>query len=117
VKSAALGFAGVDLELRRAAALDGANRWQVFQHVVVPLSWVSVLSGCLLTWARAMGEFGATIIFAGNFPGRTQTMPLAIYIGFEIDLRVALTLSIILVAFSFVVLALVRWVLNARLDR
>lgn len=117
VKSAALGFAGVDLELRRAAALDGANRWQVFRHIVVPLSWASVLSGCLLTWARALGEFGATIIFAGNFPGRTQTMPLAIYIGFEIDLRVALTLSIILVAFSFVVLALVRWVLNTRLDR
>ena len=63
-----------------------------------------------LAWARALGEFGATIIFAGNFPGRTQTMPLAIYLGFELDLDVAITLSVILVACSFVVLLLVKGV-------
>jgi molybdate transport system permease protein len=61
-----------------------------------------------LSWARALGEFGATIIFAGNLPGRTQTMPLAIYIGFQIDLEVALTLSVILVGFSFLALLIVR---------
>ena len=66
------------------------------------------LTGAVLTWARALGEFGATIIFAGNFPGRTQTMPLAIYIGFEIELDVALTLSVILMAISFLVLLLVK---------
>jgi molybdate transport system permease protein len=59
-----------------------------------------------------MGEFGATIIFAGNFPGRTQTMPLAIYLGFELDLDVALTLSVILVGVSVLVLALVKWMLK-----
>jgi molybdate transport system permease protein len=65
-----------------------------------------------MTWARALGEFGATIIFAGNFPGRTQTMPLAIYLGFELDLDVALALSAILLGFSFVVLMLVKGLLQ-----
>jgi molybdate transport system permease protein len=68
-----------------------------------------------MTWARALGEFGATIIFAGNFPGRTQTMPLAIYQGFEQELSVALTLSVILLAVSFGVLFIVRRVLRQQL--
>ena len=116
VKAAAIGFASIDLELKQAAALDGANRWQVFRFVSLPLSWMALLSGSVMTWARALGEFGATIIFAGNFPGRTQTMPLAIYIGFEIDLNVALTLSIILVCFSFLTLIIVKGILHRRLD-
>ncbi|MCE1254836.1 MAG: ABC transporter permease subunit, partial [Anaerolineae bacterium] len=86
VKAAAIGFSSIDPELKQAAALDGANRWQIFQYVVIPLSTSALLSGSVMTWARALGEFGATIIFAGNFPGRTQTMPLAIYIGFELNL-------------------------------
>ena len=69
-----------------------------------------------MTWARALGEFGATIIFAGNFQGRTQTMPLAIYIGFELDLRVALTLSAVLLAIAFTVLLLVKAVLRQRVE-
>lgn len=116
VKSAALGFASVDCELKKSAALDGASRWQVFRYIMVPMAWMSILSGSALTWARAMGEFGATIIFAGNFSGRTQTMPLAIYIGFEIDLKVALTLSAILICFSFIVLAVVKGFLHNHLD-
>jgi molybdate transport system permease protein len=68
-----------------------------------------------MTWARALGEFGATIIFAGNFPGRTQTMPLAIYLGFELDLSVALTLSVILLAASFGVLFVVKGLLRQHL--
>jgi molybdate transport system permease protein len=112
IKSATLGFTGVDCELRKAAALDGANRWQTFRYIMLPMSWPAIFSGLVMTWARALGEFGATIIFAGNFPGRTQTMPLAIYIGFEMDLNVALTLSVILVAVSFVVLVLVKWILR-----
>ena len=111
IKSAALGFAGIDRELEQSAGLDGANRWQVFRFVITPLSWTALLSGVVMTWARAMGEFGATIIFAGNFPGRTQTMPLAIYIGFEIDLQVALILSVILVGFSFLTLLVVKGLL------
>jgi molybdate transport system permease protein len=108
IKSARAGFASIDWELEQSAGLDGANPWQVFRYVVVPLSWTALLGGSVMTWARAMGEFGATIIFAGNFPGRTQTMPLAIYLGFELDLSVALTLSVILVGFSFFVLMLVK---------
>jgi molybdate transport system permease protein len=65
-----------------------------------------------MSWARALGEFGATIIFAGNFPGRTQTMPLAIYIGFELDLGMALTLSIILLTISYLLLFLVKRILQ-----
>jgi molybdate transport system permease protein len=116
VRSAAVGFSGIDKELKQAAALDGANRWQVFRYIVLPLSANALLSGGVMTWARALGEFGATIIFAGNFPGRTQTMPLAIYIGFEIELNVALTLSIILICFSFLTLVLVKGFLHSRLD-
>ncbi len=69
-----------------------------------------------MTWARALGEFGATIIFAGNFPGRTQTMPLAIYLGFELDIDVALSLSVILIGFSFLALLLVKVFLPKKID-
>jgi molybdate transport system permease protein len=116
IKAATIGFSGINNELKQAAALDGANRLQIFRYIVLPLSGNSLLSGCVMTWARALGEFGATIIFAGNFPGRTQTMPLAIYIGFEIELNVALTLSIVLICFSFLTLILVKGILHRRLD-
>ncbi len=108
VRSAIVGFEGIDIELEQAAAMDGASSWQVFRAVTAPLAWSALLSGAVMTWARALGEFGATIIFAGNFPGRTQTMPLAIYMGFELDLDIALTLSVILVGCSFAVLLFVR---------
>jgi molybdate transport system permease protein len=116
IKSAALGFANVNCELKNAAALDGANRWHVFRYIMLPMSWTAILSGSILTWARALGEFGATIIFAGNLAGRTQTMPLAIYIGFEVDLKVALTLSAILILFSFLVLITLKLFLHTRID-
>lgn len=116
IKSAALGFHAVDCELKKAAALDGANRWQTFRYIILPISWASIVSGAVMTWARALGEFGATIIFAGNFPGRTQTMPLAIYIGFEVDMNVALTLSVIMVGFSFLTLILVKTLLRSNLE-
>jgi molybdate transport system permease protein len=115
VKSASLGFASVDAELEQAAAIDGASSWQAFRHVTVPLAWAAMLSGAVMTWARALGEFGATILFAGNYLGRTQTMPLAIYIGFELDLNIALTLAAILVVTSFLVLFLVKGILNREL--
>ena len=115
IKSAALGFAEVDCELRKSAALDGANRWQTFRFVMVPMAGRALISGAVMTWARALGEFGATIIFAGNFPGRTQTMPLAIYLGFELDLQVALTLSVILIGLSFLTIVLVKGWLNNHL--
>lgn len=116
IKSAAVGFTAVDCELRKAAALDGASRWQTFRYIIVPISWMALVSGGVMTWARALGEFGATIIFAGNFPGRTQTMPLAIYIGFQIDLNIALTLSVILVGFSFLILFLLKGLLYQKME-
>lgn len=108
LRAAMLGFGAVDEELAQAAALDGAGEWALFRHVILPLSRPALMGGAVLTWARALGEFGATIIFAGNLPGRTQTMPLAIYLGFELKLEVALTLSVILLGVSFLVLLAVR---------
>jgi len=116
IKAAALGFGAIDPELKQAASLDGASRVQIFRHITLPLSWTALLSGSVMTWARALGEFGATIIFAGNFPGRTQTMPLAIYVGFEIAQNVALTLAIILISFSFLTLLIIKGLLYNRLD-
>lgn len=112
IKAATMGFSKVECEMKKAAALDGANRWQIFRYIMVPMSWSSIVSGCVMTWARALGEFGATILFAGNFPGRTQTMPLAIYMGFESNMSTAVTLSIILVFTSFVILFLVKRILR-----
>lgn len=116
IKAAMTGFMGVERELEDAAALDGAGGWQVFRQITVPLAWTSLFSGVVTTWARALGEFGATIIFAGNFIGRTQTMPLAIYQGFEQDINVAITLSVILLAISFGVLFLVKYVVGQRVN-
>ncbi len=117
IKSAAVGFASINPELEQSAELDGAGGWQVFRHVTVPLASSALLSGAVMTWARALGEFGATIIFAGNYPGRTQTMPLAIYLGFELDLDVALTLAVILIACSFLVLMLVKGILHPEVNK
>jgi molybdate transport system permease protein len=108
ITAAALGFASVDNELIQAAHLDGANSWQAFRFIVYPISRVALISGAVLSWSRALGEFGATIIFAGNFPGRTQTMPMAIYLGFESNLTNAITLSIILILISFGALLAVK---------
>ncbi len=108
IKSAMVGFAGVEAELEQSAGLDGAGPWQIFRYVAAPLAWPALLSGAVVAWARALGEFGATIIFAGNFVGRTQTMPLAIYLGLELDLSVALTLSVILISLSFLALLVVK---------
>ena len=116
VKAAIAGFGGVDQELEQAAALDGANRWDILRHITIPLAWPILFGGAVMTWARALGEFGATIIFAGTFPCRTQTMPLAIYIGFELDFMVALTLAVILLVISFIALFVVKGLLRQRMN-
>jgi molybdate transport system permease protein len=114
LRTASIGLASVDPELELAAALDGASRGRVFWHVSLPLSWRSFAGGAALCWARAMGEFGATIVFAGSFPGRTQTMPLAVYLGLERDVSIATALGVLLLALSFLVLALLRILLRDR---
>jgi len=116
VKAAAAAFGTVDRDLEQAAALDGAGGLGVFRHITLPLTLPALFGGAVMTWARALGEFGATIIFAGNFPGRTQTMPLAIYLGFELDLSVALTLAFVLLLVSFAVLLVVKGLLRQRIQ-
>ena len=104
VKAAKAGFESIDRDLERAASLD-ATRWRVFCSITLPLTYPALLGGAVMTWARALGEFGATIMFAGNFQGRTQTMPLAIYQTLEAGhLNSALVLSGLLVIVSFAVL-------------
>ncbi|NJP04986.1 MAG: molybdate ABC transporter permease subunit [Chloroflexaceae bacterium] len=115
VKSAMAGFTRIERDAEEAAQIDGAKHWTVFWHITLPLAWPALFGGAIMTWARALGEFGATIIFAGNFPGRTQTMPLAIYIGFELELGTALTLSILLLVVSFGVLAVVKGLMRQRI--
>ena len=88
--------------------MEGANQWQLFTEVMFPLAGRALLSGAILTWTRALGEFGATILFAGNLEGVTQTMPMAIYLGFERNLGVALALSVVLVFASVLLLMLTR---------
>ncbi len=82
-QSAKAGFAAVDQEIEDAARVDGGSEWKVFWRISIPLSARALLAGAILTFARALGEFGATLMFAGNIPGKTQTMPIAIYMAFE----------------------------------
>jgi molybdate transport system permease protein len=108
VRAARLGFESIDPQLEEAAYVEGADEVQLFEHVMLPLTGRALLSGAILMWTRAIGEFGATILFAGNLPGVTQTMPLAIYLGFERSLGVAIALSVELVLVSVVLLWVTR---------
>ncbi len=99
---------GADTRYEEAAATLGAGRWTTFTQVTLPLVAPGIVAGAVLCWARALGEFGATITFAGNFPGRTQTMPLAVYLALENDLPAAIVLSLILLAVSVTILAALR---------
>jgi molybdate transport system permease protein len=108
VRAARAGFASVGADLRDAAVMDGARGWRLVRYVLAPQAAPALSAGAAMCWGRAIGEFGATIIFAGNFPGRTQTMPLAVYLGLENNLDRALVLSSILIGLSVVVLMGVR---------
>lgn len=99
---------GLDTRLEDAAATLGASRLAVFRRVTVPLILPSLAAGAVLTFARALGEFGATITFAGNLPGVTQTLPLAVYVGLEGDPSQAVALSLVLLAVSVLVLVALR---------
>jgi molybdate transport system permease protein len=100
---------GADSRYEEAAATLGSNRWTTFTHVTLPLVAPGIAAGAVLCWARALGEFGATITFAGNYPGITQTMPLAVYQTMEGgDLEGAVVLSLILLVVSVAILAGLR---------
>lgn len=102
------GLRSMDRRYEEAARTLGAGRWTVFWRVTVPLIAPSLAAGAVLCWARALGEFGATITFAGNFPGVTQTMPLAVYLLLETDPQASFVLSLVMLGISVVVLVGLR---------
>ncbi len=108
IRSARTGFAGVDRDVEDAARADGAGGWSVFRHVTAPLAEAALAGGLVMTWARALGEFGATIMFAGNIEGRTQTLPIAVYAEFQTSLDASIAAAAILIAAAFGVLVAVR---------
>ena len=120
IRSARTGIAGVDRDLEDAARVDGASERQLFRAVTMPLASAALAAGLVMTWARSLGEFGATIMFAGNVEGRTQTLPLVVYGEFQGgDLDASIAAAAILVIAAFGVLVAVRvfhWgrVLDAR---
>jgi molybdate transport system permease protein len=108
IRAAQIQFESIPRDLEEAACIDGADSWNVFWHIALPLSLRGMLVGLVLSWARALGEFGATILFAGNLQGRTQTMPLLVYGALERDLNTALWAGLVLVAMAVVALGVVR---------
>jgi molybdate transport system permease protein len=116
VKAARAAFQDVPRQLEESAAVEGAGEWSRFRHVLLPLAVPGIAGGAVMAWARALGEFGATILFAGNFESRTQTMPLAIYTALESDLNAAITLAALLVVASFVLLIAFRLLSGKRVE-
>ncbi|MEO8229407.1 MAG: ABC transporter permease [Chloroflexota bacterium] len=109
IRSARTGLAGVDRDLEDAARVDGASERQLFRLITVPLVGAALAAGLVMTWARSLGEFGATIMFAGNVGGRTQTLPLVVYSEFQAgDLDASIAAAAILVLAAFGVLITVR---------
>jgi len=109
IRSARAGLASVERDLEDAARVDGASEWQVFRWVTVALAAPALAAGVVMAWARALGEFGATIMFAGNVAGRTQTLPLVVYGEFQGgDLEASIAAAAILVLAAFGVLVAVR---------
>lgn len=109
IRAAQSRFAALPREFEDAAAVDGANQWQIFWHIMLPLSRNGLLAGLILSWARALGEFGATILFAGNLQGRTQTMPLLVYASLERDLRITFITALILLGLAVFAFGITRW--------
>ncbi len=109
IAPARAGFAAVDRRYLEAAATLRATPQYSFFRVLLPLSLPALLAGAAMTWARALGEFGATITFAGNFPGVTQTMPLAVYVELQTDLDSAVALSALLLTMAFLLLLGLRY--------
>ncbi|GGJ52384.1 ABC transporter permease [Deinococcus roseus] len=103
------GFLSIDPDIENAARVDGAGSWQVFRFITWPLAFPFLLEGMVLAWSRALGEFGATILFAGSLQGKTRTITLSIYAALESDLKPALVLSAVMVVVAFGLLWVVRY--------
>jgi molybdate transport system permease protein len=108
VRAARAGFEGVDSRLETMSLLLGATKWRTFWWVTLPLMWPNILAGTILAWARCLGEFGATMVFAGNLQGVTQTMPLAIFSALQDNMGLALALAIILLAVAFSLIIILK---------
>jgi len=115
IRAAQVGFQGVDHEIEDAARVDGAGGLTLFWHITIPLSQRAMAAGLVLSWARALGEFGATILFAGSLQGRTQTMPLLVYKVFERDIDAAIWTGLLLIGMALAALLLSQW-LNRKTD-
>lgn len=108
-QSAKSGFEGVNRDIEDAARVDGASEWRIFLFISIPLASRTLISGSILSFARALGEFGATLMFAGNIPGETQTIPTAIYIAIDSgNMKMAWMWVISIVLISFIMLLTVR---------
>ena len=108
-QNAKLGFDNVRKEIKEAAKVDGAESFQIFRYITFPMASKGILAGILLSCIRAIGEFGATLIVAGNIPGQTQTIPLLIYFSIESgEIRKANILIIIIVIFSFILVMIIN---------
>ena len=115
VRAAKIGFQSVDTELEEISQTLGHSPWSTFWRITLPLTWPALVGGLALSWARALSEFGATIMFAGNFIGRTQTMPLAILTAMESDVGAALGLGLMLLVISAFILVVLAFVARARI--
>jgi molybdate transport system permease protein len=109
IRTAQIRFSAIPHDLDEAASIDGATTGMIFRYIALPLSAPGLLAGLVLSWARGLGEFGATILFAGSLQGRTQTMPLLVYGALERNLNEALWSSLLLIALALGSLLLVRW--------
>ncbi len=109
IRAAQSRFSTLPTELEEAAWIDGASPWSTFANIIMPLSLNSLASGLALSWARALGEFGATILFAGNLQGTTQTMPLLVFSAMERDLGSTFTTALILLGIATILLGVMRW--------
>lgn len=112
VRQATVGFSQVRRDVEEAATVDGASRFAVFFRVTLPLAFPAIVAGVVMAWARALGEFGGTIIFAGSFRGVTQTIPLTIFAAFESDLDAAVALSVLVLGFAYTVILATRFLLG-----
>ncbi|WP_066287945.1 molybdate ABC transporter permease subunit [Bacillus sp. FJAT-29937] len=109
-QSAKTGFSEVDRGIKEAARVDGAGEWTIFFLITIPLAYKSLITGAILSFARALGEFGATLMFAGNIPGKTQTMSTAIYMSIESgNMNLAWALVGTMIVISFIMLLLVSF--------
>lgn len=110
IRTVQVRFSAIPRDLVEAASIDGASTGEIFRHIVLPLSTPAMLAGLVLCWARALGEFGATILFAGSLQGRTQTMPLLVYGALERNLNDALWSALLLIGMALLALLLVHWI-------